>query len=248
MDDNTVVSEMGEQWSPKMAPASTEAVAPSSTTWPVPPSKPTPPPRVMVSGITSGMRMAIVAHEVPVAKAIAAAVTNTRAGIIWKGMESPRSCARKAAVPISPVIAPRDHARMSTSIAVIIAFIPATAADNVSCRVRMRCASESAMATRHPASEPHSRVAYGSACPSTSISDAPGPVTALPDTYNPISTVRTTVITGRAAFHQRRGAPSTGCRRESLVSVTGIEPGRVSPSPRAARRSAVAISPRSRLV
>lgn len=81
------MSEIGEQWSPNIAPAKTELMTLVSTEYsPVP--KAMPPPRLTVSGITSGIKMAIVAQEVPVAKAMAAAVQKTRAGKVCTGRES----------------------------------------------------------------------------------------------------------------------------------------------------------------
>ena len=88
------MSEIGEQWSPKMAPASTELMAPNKIEYSPGTPKPSAPPRVTVRGITSGIMMAMVAQDVPVANAMAAEVRNTRAGRIWSGNESSKSCAR----------------------------------------------------------------------------------------------------------------------------------------------------------
>ena len=76
---STVVSEMGEQWSPKIDPARTELIELTSSS-PPPASKPVAPPRATMSGTTSGSRMVIVAHEVPVQKLTIAAVTKVMTG------------------------------------------------------------------------------------------------------------------------------------------------------------------------
>ena len=75
-----------------MAPASTDEIAPKRIEYWAPASKPVPPPRLTVRGITRGRRIAIAPHEVPVANEIAAAVRNTRAGISSSGSLSLRIC------------------------------------------------------------------------------------------------------------------------------------------------------------
>ena len=85
MDESTVVSEMGEQWSPQIAPARTALTAPRRKPYWEPSAKPVPPAKDTVSGTTSGIMIAIVVHEVPVAKAMAPDVTNTRAGSTHRG-------------------------------------------------------------------------------------------------------------------------------------------------------------------
>lgn len=60
MLDMTVVSLMGEQWSPKIAPSSTAAAAKIVR------GKP---PKAWARGTTVGMRMAMVVQEVPMEKA-----------------------------------------------------------------------------------------------------------------------------------------------------------------------------------
>ena len=83
MDDIIVVSDMGEQWSPKVDPAKIEAIELKNIALAV--------TAVIVGsalgncqakGITIGVKIAIVPHEVPVAKEMAAAIKNDMAGSI----------------------------------------------------------------------------------------------------------------------------------------------------------------------
>ena len=75
MEDMTVVSEIGLQWSPKIAPASTEEIAPSRM-----PSVPVG-SKATAEATAGGTRIDIVAQEVPVAKAVAA--ERQEFGIKW---------------------------------------------------------------------------------------------------------------------------------------------------------------------
>ena len=80
----------------------------------------------------------MVAHDVPVANAIAAAVRKTSAGMAWMGKASLKICARYWAVPRSLVTCPRDHANMRIIIARSMAFMPRSQASSASLRERMR--------------------------------------------------------------------------------------------------------------
>ena len=80
VEERTVVSEIGAQWSPKIAPARTELIVPSRIEYCIPAPKSAPPPSDTVRGITSGSRIVIVPQDVPVAKDIAAATTKTSHG------------------------------------------------------------------------------------------------------------------------------------------------------------------------
>ena len=81
MLESTVVSLIGERWSPKMAPSSTAAATRTdSGNWPI--SKAT--------GTMVGRRMAMVVHEVPIEKATRAASRKTRTGSKF-GSSSPDS-------------------------------------------------------------------------------------------------------------------------------------------------------------
>ena len=123
----------------------------------------------------------MVVHEVPVAKAIAPEVTKTSAGRRNIGnsmfVSSPE---RYPAVPTSWVTAPRDHASVRITIAIIIALTPPTQASMHSFMSSSRCETDSAAATRHPAREPQRRVLKGSAAPKMSRSDASAPAAARP--------------------------------------------------------------------
>jgi len=66
--------------------------------------------------------MAMVAKDVPVAKAMDAEVRNTSTGMISSGSASLRTCATYWAVPKSVVTFPRDHASVRITIAKNIAF------------------------------------------------------------------------------------------------------------------------------
>ena len=71
MLDMTVVSLMGEQWSPKMAPSSTAAAARTVRGMP---------PIAWANGTTVGIRMPMVAQEVPMEKATKEARPKMRMG------------------------------------------------------------------------------------------------------------------------------------------------------------------------
>ena len=62
-----------------------------------------------------------------------------------------------------------------------------------------------------------------------------------------MTTAITTMI-GRAALYQRGVVPSAGVKWDSDVSTASWAPGRYSPPPDAARRSAFAIGPKSRSI
>ena len=62
-----------------------------------------------------------------------------------------------------------------------IAFMPATHALSDAWTLKIRCATESAIATIHPAADPQRRVAKGSAAPKMSIREASAPAEARPD-------------------------------------------------------------------
>ncbi len=163
-----------------MAPASTEAVAPRKMPNCSPPGCVAIPPSETVSGITTGSMMAMVPHDVPVANAIAPAMKKTRTGISSSATRSERSCDRYCAVPISSVTAPSDQASVRMIMPIIIAFMPASQASMLSCIVKAFCPTEIAIATRQPASEPHSNVANGSASAMMSINEASPPALARP--------------------------------------------------------------------
>jgi hypothetical protein len=175
-----VVSDMGEQWSPKIAPARTDAVAPKRISIWSPPGYVAAPPKETVRGITSGSMIAIVPHEVPVAKAIAAQVTKTINGINCRPTRSDSSRDKYCAVPIASVTDPSDQARVNMIIAIIIAFMPPSHASIHSCTVSILCPIEIRIATRHPASDPHNRVENGSASANTSLREASGPTLVRP--------------------------------------------------------------------
>ena len=81
MLDSTVVSLIGEQWSPKMAPSSTAAAARTTS------GKP---PISKASGSMVGRRRAMVVHDVPIEKATTAASRKTRTGSIAGASRSDR--------------------------------------------------------------------------------------------------------------------------------------------------------------
>ena len=75
-----VVSEIGEQWSPKTAPASTELITPFRMMVMSALESAASMPSVLASGITRGIMMAMVPQLVPVAKLTMAAMMNVRTG------------------------------------------------------------------------------------------------------------------------------------------------------------------------
>ena len=87
-----VVSEMGEQWSPKIAPS---RMAATVTTVICPYMAPS---NWNATGIAVGIKIAMVPKLVPVAKEVSPATTNTKAGNTSGGRESPSVLARKAPV------------------------------------------------------------------------------------------------------------------------------------------------------
>jgi len=75
-----VVSEIGEQWSPKIEPARTPESVLTIFRCTSLAGKPAEVHRLKERGVTIGMIIAIVAHEVPVEKLITAEIKNVRAG------------------------------------------------------------------------------------------------------------------------------------------------------------------------
>ena len=102
IEERIVVSEIGEQWSPKVAPASTAPIAPKMTA--------SPPP--WATGIAIGKRIAMVPQLVPVTNETKPATTKTPAGIHCGGKDWVQA-ETALAVPISEQIPPRDQARVS---------------------------------------------------------------------------------------------------------------------------------------
>jgi len=110
MDDNTVVSEIGEQWSPHTAPASTHAIAEYMMCIPVGSAIPCTTITAHASGMINGTRIAMVPQLVPVVKAVIAARMNAIAGISSTGNESASSVTRYGAVFSAAVTSDNDHA------------------------------------------------------------------------------------------------------------------------------------------
>ena len=105
------------------------------------------------------------------------------------------------------------------------------------------------MATADPAKEAQSRALKGSASPITATSvRSPGARPAAPVPQSPAMATPITTRTGTAALNQRWGAPAGGWREASVGSDAGVEPGRMSPCPDAARASASYIGPKSRRI
>lgn len=74
VEARTDVSDSGEQWSPKTPPPATAAIVATTR------METSPPEKVKASGAASGMTMAKVPHEVPVAKEMTAQVIKIRNG------------------------------------------------------------------------------------------------------------------------------------------------------------------------
>ena len=77
-DERIVVSEMGEQWSPKMEPASTDEIVVTREKFCNSVGMLT--VCECTNGITKGMTKLIVAHELPVAKLTPAEITLVKKG------------------------------------------------------------------------------------------------------------------------------------------------------------------------
>ena len=87
-DDNTVVSDIGEQWSPQTAPTRQHETAEYRMCMLDGSATPLTLMTAQVSGTTSGNRIPIVPQLVPVVNAVNAASTNTTAGTSAGGSES----------------------------------------------------------------------------------------------------------------------------------------------------------------
>ena len=81
MEERIVVSEMGEQWSPKTAPESTAPMVAIRMRWLSSVDRPASSGKWYAMGMTMGVRIAIVAQEVPVENAMNAATTKVSAGM-----------------------------------------------------------------------------------------------------------------------------------------------------------------------
>ena len=88
--------------------------------------------------------------------------------------------------------------------------MPATHAFSDSWTVKIRCTTESAIPTMHPAMDPQRSVTKGSAAPKMSHKSASAPAEARPDVYSPPRTTRMTVMMGIAALYHRGLTPSGG--------------------------------------
>ena len=148
--ESTVVSLMGEQWSPKMLPSSTAPMDSSSR-----PSAPSavPSPRRAASTVTLGSRIAMVLHELPVAKDTDALVKKRISGKI-----SAMSASRPPVAAISAWLVPRSsqtrpitQARMRMPTASSIAEKLPTPADSASRQPSSFWPRASSIATANPA-------------------------------------------------------------------------------------------------
>jgi len=131
MDDRMVVSEIGEQWSPKTAPpriADTVAdrvMGSASEAW-------------NTSGIANGVKIAIVPQEVPVANETVAATRKITMGSRPGGTAGPTAPLMNPAVARSVQTWPRDQARVSTTNAMSMLLNPLIIASSASRMVSAR--------------------------------------------------------------------------------------------------------------
>ena len=104
-----------------------------------------------------GTMIAMVPHEVPVANATRAAHRKVAAGMSGAMSTLPSDSVTKWAVSISLQTALRAHARMRTTMAMSMDFIPASHAASVSPSERIPWTRARPPAIRHPAAEAHIR-------------------------------------------------------------------------------------------
>ncbi len=196
------------------------------------------------SGTTSGSKMPIVPQLVPVAKAVAADRTNTRAGTSPGASRSLSTDDRYWAVRNSSVMDESAQANSRMIIAKNMERSPAYQASIVSSSVRIRCPIDSAAAESTPSSEPHISARYESALPMISRSVSPSPVA-----YSPPSTETNSTRIGMSALRARCGLSSGGRNSRPSAAASSMR----APAPNTwpvvrARSSARYIGPKSRCV
>ena len=121
-----VVSETGEQWSPKIAPVSIAPVIEKMNVSDTPEFIPI---IEIAKGKAVGKSRAIVPQDVPVAKLTIDAVTKTTVGNSQIGIVSDRTIARNSAVSSSVTTALSPQAKTKITTAVTIDLIPASQAE-----------------------------------------------------------------------------------------------------------------------
>ena len=142
-----VVSEMGEQWSPRTDPASTHEVTLKKMGNASIELYPEAMQTLQVAGSISGYKMAIVPHDDPVENATNAANKKVRVGINQAGMCPPKSSVKKVAVCKSSVMLAKLHAKIKMTTALSMVLNPAMTEFMLSSRLRIFCETDMPMAT-----------------------------------------------------------------------------------------------------
>mmetsp|Transcript_45983 Transcript_45983/g.153458 ORF Transcript_45983/g.153458 Transcript_45983/m.153458 type:complete len:301 (+) Transcript_45983:430-1332(+) len=219
-----VVSEMGEQMLPKVAPPRQEPMQ-----WRRYSREPL--PRVCARGPTNGSTMPIVPKEEPDANEMACESSATMGGSDQRGSPSRSERARKVAVPTSAMTAPRAHASSRTSIGSRTSLSPSAHAAIASSSERAPCASTSPRADSQPAAEAQMRAVIESLWDKIETSerggrDASGSdrTFAAPSASIPPKVTSTIVPKGRRALIARRGVPALGSSGPGPPSATAPSP------------------------
>lgn len=109
MDDRTVVSEMGDAWSPKQAPERMDAVHARVT------ADMALPVTAMAMLTTTGTKMPMAEKDDPVAKAVTAATRKATVGSQWAAKFPLTIVSKYAPVPVDAIPADSVHANNKMS-------------------------------------------------------------------------------------------------------------------------------------
>src|SRR5699024_5741279 len=127
-DDKIVVSEIGEQWSPKIPPLSTAAIVIAMDI-----------SKECASGIAIGIIIANVPYDVPVVNAMMDPKINNNAGIMIGEVVFFAKSTKKSAVPSSDVMVPIDQANVKMINTMVMLLNPLTYRDIASLKENNFC-------------------------------------------------------------------------------------------------------------
>ena len=251
IEDITVVSEMGEQWSPKTAPARTDPSVANRMDSAAPPMLESSPVSAHAIGPAIGKTIAMVPNDVPVANAMRQDTTKTISGRKRTSV-GPGSISEMTQGPVSRCslhTPPSVHASDRMRQAMTIALHPVTHASSVSFRVSVCVAAAIRMATRLPPNEAQSRTDSESALPMMFRRPVHSPpVSFRPEKMRPTMTITPIEAMGRTALRRFSFFSSGIFISVSSRSMSGEAPSRRSIPVSTARRSARSMGPKSRPV
>ena len=195
-----------------------------------------------------GIRIDIVAHDVPVEKLTAAAVIKVIAGNIW-GVRKPDDILTKnSAVLRSSQTFPRLQAKIRTPQAIIIDLIPLNQASRDFLKFKIRLITDIRMAVNPAKYDAYNNDEYESAPPIIFLIDGstPSPSAFCPVIYSPRKVIKITRKTGIKALLQCVAILLDSADSIIDKSVNGFAPGRSTSPVFTTLVSALCIAPNSR--